>query len=226
MRRIIYILILSSALVVYGQTFTKISIKIGPTLSGQIKTPAIFGDDRNSVNKFGLSATIEPTILTFGSKKQFDFNTDFSFIQKGGSNYSPITTYDQYEQIIGIGGETYPVTINYFSFSPTIKATFWKILFVKVGPRLDIFSNFLITLPPPMVPVDPRTNKDFNSFTYGTTYGVGICVGKNKVKFISEFIGQNDFSNSSYNKLSGQTFKNFCYIINFGITIALRKQDK
>ena len=218
MRHIIYILILSSASIAYGQTFTKLSIKIGPTLSGQIKTPSLFADGGN---KFGLSGTVEPTILTFGSIKQFDFNTDFSFVQKGGYNYSPIVTYYSNGQPSGIGSETYPVTINYFSFSPTIKANFWKILFVKAGPRLDIFTNFSSKQ---IVAVDTRRSKDFNSTTYGTTYGVGICTGKNRTKFICEFLGQNDFSNSSYNKLTGQTFKNFCYILNFGVTIVLGKQ--
>lgn len=215
MRYLVYILLFTLTSIIKGQTFQKLSIKIGSSLSGQIKTPPIFADGGI---KRGFSGTIEPTILSFGSKKKLDFNTDISFTQKGGYNYSPIVTNGS------IGSESYPVIINYLSFSPTIKINFWKILFIKVGPRLDIFTSFLIKRQ--KVLVDKRTKKDFNPMTYGVTYGLGICVGKKKVKFLSEFIGQNDFSYSSYNAASGQRFKNFCYILNFGVAIELHKQDK
>ncbi len=219
MKHLLFILVYIVSSSAFGQAFTQLSIKIGPTLSGQIKSPKLFADGGD---KLGLSGTIEPTILTFGSKKQFDFNTDVSFIQKGGQNYSPIYAYDQWGQVIGIGSEMYPVTINYFSFSPSFKTNFWKVVFVKVGPRLDAFVNFKKQ---DNYSSDPRTNKDFNKTTFGTTYSIGICTGEKRAKFICEFIGQNDFTNSSYNKASGQTFKNFCYIIKFGVTIPLKKQE-
>jgi hypothetical protein len=185
------------------------------------KTPRVFADGGN---KLGLSGTIEPTILTFGLKKQFDFNTDLSFIQKGGENKSIIYSYDHWGQLTAAGSETYPVTITYLSFSPTVKVNFWKILFVKIGPRMDGFLNFKSK---DRFSSEQRTSKDFNSITFGTTYGLGICTGKNKVKFICEFVGQNDFTNSSYYKTTGQTFKNFSYILNFGLTVVLKKkQDK
>jgi hypothetical protein len=62
--------------------------------------------------------------------------------------------------------------------------------------------------------------------TYGITYGIGLCTGKKKVKFICELIGQNDFTNSAVVKSSGRTYKNYSYIINCGVTIALNKQDE
>ena len=221
MRKILFISLFIVNSIVYGQSFTKLSIKIGPTLSGQIKSPKLFADGGN---KLGLSGTVEPTILTFGSKKQFDFNTDISYIQKGGFTYSPIYSYDLMGgQLIVIGSETYPVTINYLSFSPTVKAKFWKVVFVKVGPRIDAFVNFKKQ---DKFSSDPRTSKDFNPITFGTTYGIGICTGKKRVKFMCEFIGQNDFTKSSYNKTSGQKYKNFCYFINFGVTITLIEHDE
>lgn len=220
LKHILYIFLLAFSVTTSGQTFTKLSIKFAPTISGQIKSPKLFADGGI---KYGLSGTIEPTILTFGFKKQFDFNTDISFIQKGGLNYSPVYSYDQWGQLIGIGSETYPVIINYISFFPTIKAIFWKIIFVKAGPRIDAFVSFKKQ---DKFSSDQRTNKDFNPTTFGATYGIGICTGKKRTKFICELIGQNDFTNSSYNKASGQTFRNFCYIINFGVTITLKKQDE
>jgi hypothetical protein len=218
MRKIFFILFFTWTTFSYGQTFTKLSITTGFTFSGQIKTPEVSGWGDKGI-KYGFSEIIEPTILTFGSKKQFDFNTDISFIQKGGRNYSPI-----YSGMGLIGGEIYPETINYFSFSPTVKANFWKIVFIKVGPRIDIFTSFKNKAIDPSA--DPRTSKDFNATTLGTTYGIGICTGKKRTKFICEFIGQNDFTKSSYNKASGQTFKNYCYLINFGVTITLKKKDE
>ena len=214
MKNLISILLLLFTTSTYGQYFTKFSFKSGFTFSNQIKKPKIIDDDGI---KFGLSETIEPTIITFGTKKQFDFNTDISYIQKGDHNYSPIGD---------IGSASYLVTINYISFSPIIKVSFWKIFFIKAGPRIDIFTSFKNNFKPdlyfPSSP-DPRTNKDFNAFTYGITYGFGICTGKNRVKFICELTGQNDFSKSSYNKASGQTFINNCYLLNFGVTVMLHK---
>ena len=220
MKNIIFTILLTFSLMSYGQFLTKFSLKIGPNISGQKKTPKLFADGGS---KLGLSGTIEPTILTFGSKKQLDFNTDLSFIQKGGYNYSPIYSYDQWGQLVGTGAETYPVTITYLSFSPTVKANFRKVLFVKAGPRMDGFINFKAK---DRFSSEKRTSKDFNVTTFGVTYGLGICTGKNRVKFICEFVGQNDFTNSSYYKITGQTFRNFSFILNFGVTIILKKQDK
>ncbi|OFY84037.1 MAG: hypothetical protein A3F72_18635 [Bacteroidetes bacterium RIFCSPLOWO2_12_FULL_35_15] len=220
MRKLLYLFLCTFSPILYGQSFTKLSIKIGPNISGQIKTPPEFIDGGL---KGGFSATIEPTIFTFGSKKQFDFNTDFSFLQKGGHINSQIVAYDQYGQIVGIGSEGYDVTINYLSVSPTFKANFWNILFIKVGPRLDVFTNYSSQS---RYSAYPNSKSDFNTLTYGITYGAGICMGKNKVKFILELVGQNDFSNSSYNKASGQTYKNYSYIINFGVSISLKKKDQ
>jgi hypothetical protein len=203
-----------------AQYFNKIVVEAGLSNSNQIKTPVNFADGGSIL---GFVATVEPTIWSFGSKKQFDLNVNMSFIQKGGSNYSPILAYDPYGQSVGIGSETYAVTINYISFSPCFKANIWKILFVKAGPRCDVFTGFHKA---ELVPGnDPRSSKDFNATTCGLTYGIGLCTGKKRVKFVSEIVGQNDFTQSSYNKASNQTFKNYSYLVNLGILIDL-KSDK
>lgn len=214
MRFFLFALIILSSTFVHGQWFPRLSIKLGTSISGQIKAPPIFGDGGVI---YGLAVTVEPAIITFGAQKQFDLNTDISFIQKGGGNYTPITAPTG-----GTGGERYKVIINYFSFSPTFKWNYFKTLFVKAGTRIDVLSSFNTK---DRFASDPRTRKDFNSFTYGVTYGIGICAGKKATKFIFEFVGQNDFSNSSYNPASGQTFRNFCYLVNFGVIFPLKKAN-
>lgn len=219
MKNLIYIFILVFSVKSSGQVFTKLTFKAGPNLSGQIKTPRQFG---NRENKGGLSGTIEPTILTFGPKKQFDLNADISYIQKGGENYSPIYTY-QFGQIAGIGSESYVVTINYLSFSPTVKLNFLKVMFFKAGPRMDRFLSFKAK---DRFSSEKRTNKDFDPITFGATYGLGISVGKNRFQFVCELVGQNDFTRASYYSLTGQTFRNFSYLLNFGLMIKLKSGEK
>jgi len=217
MNKLFLLLLFAFSINAKGQTFTKVAVKAGLTLSGQVERPHYFEDGGM---KPGFSATIEPTILTFGAKKQFDLNTDLSFIQKGGMVYSPV--YVDFNGTIGIGSEIYGVTINYFSASPTIKTFFSKKLFIKAGPRIDIFSGFKSKT----MFTKPATRKDFNSLTYGVTYGLGICFGKKSVKFISELIGQNDFTTSSYNKITGQHYENFSFLLNLGFVINLKKSDE
>ena len=196
----------------------KVAIKTGFTVSDQIKTPSIFGD---SGIKFGLLGGIEPTFNSFGTKKQFDFNIDLYFIQKGGGNQSPVITRDPNGNITGIGSETYPVTINYLSFTPCIKFIPRKIFYLKAGPRADAFLSFKKK---DRFESDPRSLGDFNSVTFGVSYALGLCFGKKQTKFIVELSGQNDFTESSYNPASGQSFKNYCYFINFGILRIFEKQ--
>lgn len=222
MKHLFSILLLIISTCINAQYFTKLSCKTGETFSRQSATPKIPEESVHEMKR-GLSFTIEPTIITFGNKHQYDFSTDISYIQKGGFNHVFYHSYDDYGQLLSTGTGSYPITINYISISPLFKTNFWKILFMKAGPRLDVFTSFKqrkMVVPS----VDPKTNKDFEPLTYGITYGLGVCLGKNRVKFISELVGQNDFSNSSYSKLTGQTFKNNCYLLNFGVTIMLKNQ--
>ena len=199
----------------FAQSLSKISIKVGPTIIGQKKTPPGFAEG-GMTN--GFSASLEPTLFTFGSKKQFDFTADISFIRKGGANRSPIFTYDPNGIPLGVGSETYKVTIDYLSLSPTLKMNFKERFFVKAGPRVDAFINFRTK---DRFDSDPRTKKDFDPVTYGVTYGFGMTTNKEKMNLIFEFLAQNDLSKSSYNKASGQTFRNNCYLINLGMIINL-----
>lgn len=198
------------------QVLTKLAVKCGPSLSGQSNS---FNLPEDRGVKLGNSGTIEPTILTFGAKKQFDFNIDISFIQKGG-HIKPIYIYSVFSEG-DLGTLTYPVTINYFSCSPSIKIVFLKFMFAKIGPRLDVFSNASCRrFAPEFSKFKPALS--FNSLTYGITYALGVSVGKNRRKFICEFLGQNDFTRSVYYKAVGQKFTNFSYILNFGVVFILK----
>ncbi len=109
MRFFLFTLIIASYSFVHAQCFPRLSIKLGTSISGQIKEPQYFEDGGI---KYGLAVSVETTIISFGKQKQFDLSADISFIQKGGGNYSPITAPSG-----GTGGERYPVTISYFFFA-------------------------------------------------------------------------------------------------------------
>ena len=66
---------------------------------------------------------------------------------------------------------------------------------------------------------DIRTSKDFEPITYGVTYGAGICAGDKRAKFICEILDQQDFTQSSSNKATLQSYKNNCFLLNFGANI-------
>ena len=220
MKKIFTLSLLALSITANSQVFTGISIKAGAGIAGQTRTPKKLGDGGP---KASLNFTVEPTLFTFGAKKQFDFNTDISFIQKGGVNYSPIYSYNSFGGIDGIGGESYVVAMNYLCISPTVKMKFGKLFFAKLGPRMDVLLYYNTK---DKFASDTRTEKDFSKLNYGITYGAGVCAGNKKVKFIAELIGQNDFTKSTYNKASGQHFTNFCYYVNCGINIELGKKSE
>lgn len=220
MKKLFTLLLLAISLLANSQAFTGISIKVGTGIAGQIKTPKKYGDGGSKVS---LNFTIEPTLFTFGAKKQFDLNTDISFIQKGGVNHSPIYSYNSFGEILGTGGESYIVAMNYLCISPTVKMKFGKLFFAKFGPRMDALLYYNAK---DRFASDTRTSKDFSKLNYGITYGAGLCTGTKKVKFIAELIGQNDFSQSSYNNASRQSYVNFCYYVNCGVNIVLNKKDE
>jgi hypothetical protein len=190
------------------------------TLSGQIRTPIKF---ENSKVKSGLSLSFEPTILTFGNNNNFDFNIDLSFIQKGSISYAQVNL------VLPGGGASYTksrtLLINYFSVSPTLKYSFLKRFFVKAGPRMDIFLSYLSN---EETISNYPTKEDFNNLTFGITYGFGFCLGQKRMKYLIEFVGQNDFTNSTYNPETDQNYRNYSYIINVGLLFQLgkKKEDK
>lgn len=220
MRILLYLLLFTIPLKGNSQVFNSIAIKTGCSLSG-ISNVATNSQDGNI--RAGLVFTIEPTILSFGSKKQFDFNTDLSFIQKGYGKTEKVYSYNAVGEVLGIGSESYLIRLNYISVSPIVKYRFAKILFIKAGPRVDILAGNNYKGRPGS---DTRRGNEFNAITAGITYGGGICLGQKNIKFIAEAIAQNDFTNSSYNSISKHYYRNFSYYINCGVSIAINKTGK
>lgn len=220
MRLLLYILLFTLSLQGYSQVFNSIAIKTGCSLSGRSN----FSTNSKDGNiRAGLVFTIEPTILSFGSKKQFDFNTDLSFIQKGYGKTEKVYSYNAAGEVLGIGSESYLIRLNYISVSPIVKYKFAKILFIKAGPRVDILASYNYKGRPGS---DTRRGNEFNPLTAGVTLGGGICLGQKNIKFIAEVIAQNDFTNSSNNSISKHNYRNFSYYINCGVSIGINKTEK
>lgn len=219
MKILLYALLCLLSLKSYSQSFNSIAIKAGSSISGRSNVATNKQDGNISV---GLVFTVEPTILSFGTKKQFDFNTDLSFIQKGFQKDEKIYSYNAVGESLGIGSESYLFKLNYITLSPVLKYNFAKILFIKAGPRVDILAGYNYRGRPNS---DSRRGNEFNEVTAGITYGAGICLGKNKLKFIAELMAQNDFTNSSYNKVEKAYYRNFSYYINCGISINIGKKS-
>lgn len=207
-------------LLVNGQAFPYLAIKAGLTVSDQIKTPKLLGEQGMQA---GFAFFIEPTIFTFGSKKQFDVNVDFAFIQKNNGNREYIYAYGSNDPSGGQGEFGYRLSLNYLSITPTLKYTFWKSLFIKAGPRIDGFVSYRtksISLN-----INPsRQKSDFSPYNLGITYAIGVRVGKRK-QFVWELMGQNDFTQSAINYNTGQTYKNMSYMLNFGMILDLKRKN-
>lgn len=219
MRILLYVLLCLLSLKGYSQAFNSIAIKSGSSISGRSNVATNNQDGNFSI---GFVFTIEPTILSFGQKKQFDFNTDVSFFQKGFQKNENVYSYNEVGEINGIGSETYLFSLNYITLSPIFKYKFAKILFIKAGPRVDILAGYNYKGRPNS---DSRRGNEFNPLTAGVTFGGGICLGKKNIKFIAEIMGQTDFTNSSYNKVDKAYYRNFSYYINCGVSININKKS-
>lgn len=187
-------------------------------LSGQESSGEMFNDGNIILTP---AFTLEPTIWSFlpdrqagGSTKKLELTTDFSYLQKGGVNTSPVYNYSEFGELLGTGMESYRVRISYLSISPLIKYTFWKTLYIKAGPRMDLLLNASVN---DKFNSDNRTKKDFNSTNYGITAAIGASFGKKNTKFIAEIVNQQDFTTTSTNVASGQNYRNFTTIINLGL---------
>ena len=204
-----------------AQIIKELNIKAGPVISVQ---KSIGKTSSNSLYSnvspiWGFSLGIEPVFYKSGS---FDIGTDFSFVQKGSYNSSPVYSYDSYGHLSGTGSESYEVKINYISISPSVKYRFAKSLFIKAGPRADFFTGFKSKAADPNNQV---SNSDFEPVTFGVSYGAGFCTGEKRTKFIFEFLGQQDFTESSHNKVSGLSYRNNSFLISIGANITLGKME-
>ena len=220
MRLLLYILLFTLSFNGYSQAFNSIAIKSGCSLSGRSNT-ATNNQDGNS--KSGFVFTIEPSILSFGSKKKFDFNTDLSFLQKGFQKSEKVYSYNEAGEIMGVGSETYSFSLNYITLSPIFKYKFAKILFIKAGPRIDYLAGYAYKGRPNSKSI---RGEEFYPLTAGISFGGGICLGQKNIKFIAEAIAQNDFTNSCYNTIDKTYYRNFSYYINCGVSIRINKTQR
>lgn len=189
-------------------------------MSGRINAETYSQDGKL---KPGFVFTVEPNIIKFGNKKQFDFNTAITFIQKGYQKTEMIYSYNSLGGISGIGMASSSLTLNYISLSPLIKYKFAKVLYIKAGPRVDCLVNYNFESYNSIS--EYLINNKFNPVTAGVTIGGGICIGKRNVKFIAEIMEQADVTNSAYNKATKKYYRNFSHYINCGIVIDLKKKQ-
>lgn len=220
MAKFYYVLFISLPLWVNSQVLPYLAIKAGPNVSNQVTSLSQL-PGQNLQPGYGFF--IEPTIFTFGSKKQFDLNIDLAFLQKNSVNIerfypSPFSG----QPMVANGGGTYGLSLSYFSISQTLKYTFWRTLFIKGGPRVDCFLSYKTKS---RLIVPSRQKSDFSPYTLGVTYAIGLRAGKRK-QFIWELMGQNDFTQSGINYTTWQTYLNMSYMLNFGMILNLKNKNK
>lgn len=151
--------------------------------------------------------------------RKYTATGELLFIQKGGYNMVIIPTYDQFGQFTGSGTETFPIKLNYLSITSGIKFKISNIIYLSVAARLDYLLSFKSK---PYKYSDPRTKKDFQMFTGGLSYSIGILRFKKIRGLFFELQGQNDFFKSGDKKSIGQFYNNY-YGINIGFHIAAEK---
>ena len=222
MRIVLYVLLFTISLNTYGQKINQISIKTGANVSGRTNANTGHVDDKQ---KLGFLFTIEPTLCSWGTKKQFDFNTDISFLEKGYQKKETVYTYNEMGSINGSGQEVYSFSLYYFSFSPNIKYKFSKIGFIKAG----LTGDYLLADKYKGKPDSQfKGSNGFLLFGAGASFGGGVCLGEKNIKFIAELMGQKDFISSSYDSSDNtkQYYKNFSFYVNCGVSIGINKKSK
>ena len=219
MRTILYLLAFTLSLTSYGQFFKSVSIKTGANVSGIENAK---NDIQHGRQKIGFLFTIEPTICTWGKKKQFEFNTDISIIEKGYRIKERIYVVNQMGEVISVGEETCSFSLYYLTLSPTIKFKIARIGFVKAGPTADYLSGYKYK---GRQNSEIKRGYEFNPFNAGVTFGGGVCLGKKNIKFIAEAMGQKDFTNSTNSKTLVEYYRNFSYYINCGVSININKKS-
>lgn len=202
-----------------AQSFQSIALKVGAGLAFQIKNPEITND--NNDPQFGYSIGIEPEIIRFGKQHNASITLDALYMKKGGKNTTYFRTFDQNNQLLSIGSMSHPIQLTYFSIAPNIRYNFKQHFYFKGGPRIDFSSGHSFNQLPPGI-ASPESFYTFENTCFGITYGAGALLGEKKFQFLLELLGQNDFSSSSKNSSTGQSFKNQSYLLNFGLVYNIK----
>jgi hypothetical protein len=215
MKQLITIILIVQTILSFGQeNRARLYLKTGVALAN-------FKQNNNGVKRgfvygynfgFGLDNK-------YKNDRKYTTTGELLFIQKGGYNMVVVPTYDQFGQFNGSGSETFPIKLNYLSITSGIKFKISNILYFSIAPRLDYLLSFKSK---PYKYNDVRTKKDFQMFTGGLSYSIGILRFKKVRGLFFELQGQNDFFKSGDKKLIGRFYNNY-YGINIGFHIAGEK---
>lgn len=164
---------------------------------------------------------LEPELLRFGSKKNMAISLDALWAIKGISAYDLIYAQDMFGNWYPSGNYSSKLRLNYISLALNYKYLLSENIYVKLGPRYDIYLESRFDQLPPNTGA-PFMNYNFNSACFGITYGAGILLGEKNIRFLLELIGQNDFSTSVTNNNTFVSYTNNAYLLNLGIVFKLK----
>lgn len=192
----------------------RMAIKAGSGLSHFFKNSK--GADGDFVYCYNLDLVSDGN---FTRHRRYTVSGEISYIQKGGYNKVDILAYTSTGQSVPVGTEKFPIKLSYLNLSYGIKLKLSKNLYCRLAPRFDYLLNFKSN---PRFFKDSRSKKDFQSFTGGFSYSIGILRFDKINGLIVELQGQNDLFRSGDKKSIG-TFYNNYYGINIGFNIAAEK---
>lgn len=222
MKKILFLFMFCFTLMSKAQYFENICLKTGAGPAMQNKSPELAIDHNDALT--GMLAGFEAEIFRFGKQKNMAISLDAFYAQKGGTNSSYIYTFDANGQPFASGNMSYLSRINYISLSPVFKYGFAKFLYLKAGPRVDLYSSHDFSQLPPNTKA-PEANYSFESACYGLSYAFGAVFGQGAFRFMTELMGQNDLSISAKNSNSGQSYTNNLYTLNVGLVYRLKSDS-
>ncbi len=201
-----------------AQVFSSIAFKSGFSYSGQFKSPELADDGGE---KTGFTATLEPTLESFGVKNRFHLHLAIGYVQKGGFTRSPVYSYDAAGNIISEGSEMYAVTQNYLALTPSISFDYGEKFYLKLGPRMDFFTGFRSGA---QFSGDNRKKENFEKINLGASLAIGYLQppqDNKRTRFNFEVVGQPDFTVSTINPTTEQKLTNYSFLFNFGFIVDL-----
>ncbi|MCD6066452.1 MAG: hypothetical protein K0S33_1278 [Bacteroidetes bacterium] len=216
MKKVLCILsVLAGIACVAQENRTRLQVKVGAGLANFRSATATTGGFLYSWN-IGWSGEAE-----YKKGRRVTISDELLFSQKGGYNKIRVPVYDVYGQLLGTGGEAFPVRLNYISYSLGIKVKVSDLLYFRLAPRCDYLTKSGSS---PHTYEDRRVTSDFQRWTGGISYSFGILNYKKRYGFFIELTGQNNFVRSATAKAGGPMYTNY-YGINIGMHFASEKKD-
>ncbi len=202
---------------VMAQWPEKISVHVGPTYSYQSQI------NQKPGGKIGWGFGLETNVLKLGESKKTGIDLNLSFLQKGGYNIGNVFLYNQFGQLLAVGEESYPVTVNYLSIAPLLKVDLSDHFYFKFGPRMDYFLGFK---PQNEHAWDTRSNDDFERLTHGISYAVGVNFGNKGIIGFFEIQGQHDYTSSTLDPISFVEMYNNAVWLNTGFRFNVESSSR